>query len=352
MPDFNEIFSKRLRSAREMKYLSMAALSHLLGGAVSPQAIYKYEAGKMLPGSGLLAELSKVLDVPVDFFFRPFNVSISGIEFRKKSKLGVKERRSIEGLSADRVERYVEIEDISGLKHYNQMLRFPVKDENDVLGAVRDLRNNWGLEQYGIVNVIKLLEDHGVIVIEFEAGKDFDGLSGRANDIPVIVLNKNFPSAERRRFTALHELGHLVMDIDEQTDDRRVESLCNLFASEMLLPREAFKKEVGDIYHRQISLSEFAEVQRKYGISIDALMYKAKETQMIPESKYRSYFILKSSRPAFKKYAEDSRIADEHSERFDTLVFDALSRDLISVSKASSLLDMPFDDVMRKSLVM
>ena len=335
-----------------MKNLSMAALSNLLGGAVSPQAIYKYEAGKMLPGSGLLAELSRVLEVPVDFFFRPFNVSISGIEFRKKSKLRVGERRSIEGASIDRVERYVEIEDISGLKHDNQMLKFPVKDEDDVLEAVRDLRESWGLGQDNIVNVIKLLEDHGVIVIEFEASKDFDGLSGRANDIPVIALNKNFPSAERRRFTALHELGHLVMDIDEQTDDRRVESLCNLFASEMLLPREAFKKEVGDIYHRQISLSEFAEVQRKYGISIDALMYKAKETQMIPESKYRSYFILKSSRPAFKNYAEDSRIVDEHSERFDTLVFEALSRDLISASKASSLLDMPVDDVLHKSLVM
>ena len=335
-----------------MKSLSMAALSNLLGGAVSPQAIYKYEAGKMLPGSGLLVELSRVLEVPVDFFFRPFDVSITGIEFRKKSKLGVKEKKSIEGVAMDHVERYAEIEEICGLKHTEQLLSFPVKSEDDVLAAVNDIRQAWGLGQNSIVNVIKLLEDHGVIIIEFEASKDFDGLSGRANEIPVIVLNKNFESAERRRFTTLHELGHLVLEFDDNTDDRRVESLCNLFASEMLLPREMFKDEVGDIYHRQLSLQEFAEVQRKYGISIDALMYKAKAAQMIPESKYRNYFILKSTKQAFRKYADTSRIVDESSERFDSMVFGALAGDLISASKASSLLGMPVDEVLRKSLVM
>ena len=112
--DYKQTFSKRLKSAREMRGLSMAGLSAELGNSVTPQAIYKYESGKMLPGSPLLVDLSRVLQVPADYFFRPFAVNISGIEFRKKSKLKVHDRKAIEGIAVDKVERYVEIEDICG----------------------------------------------------------------------------------------------------------------------------------------------------------------------------------------------------------------------------------------------
>lgn len=57
------------------------------------------------------------------------------------------------------------------------------------------------------MNVIGLLEEHGIKVMEIDALGFFDGLSSMVNDVyPVIVLNKNFCS-EHKRFTALHELG-------------------------------------------------------------------------------------------------------------------------------------------------
>lgn len=348
--DLNTIFSKRLKSAREMRSMSMAALSAALGNAVSPQAIYKYEAGKMLPGSPQLIALSRVLDVPIDFFFRPFTVSVSGIEFRKKYKLGAKERKSIEGEAIDKVEKYFEIEEICGKRETCPLhLGVYMRDEEDVLTLVRNLRKDWGLEDKPLGNVIQLLESKGIIVIEIQASRDFDGLSGLANGIPIIVLNKEFPSPERKRFTALHELGHLVMRFDENMEDRQVETLCHLFASEMLLPRNLFEQEVGDIYHRQVSLQEFAVVQQKYGISIDALMYKAKEAHMIPENRQRNYHILKNTRPAFKEFAEKSRTIEETSARFESLVYQALSCDLISLSKASGLLGLPVDQILSHS---
>lgn len=341
------VFSKRLKAAREMRNMSMAALSTALGNAVTPQAIYKYEAGKMLPGAAVLLQLSKVLSVPVDYFFRPFEVSVDGIEFRKKSKLGVKERKSIENEAIDKIEKYVEIEDICGDK---PMSRIPfgmqVKDESDVLALVDDIRIDWGLDGKPIGNVIALLESMGIIVIEINASKDFDGLSGRANDIPVIVLNTEFPSPERKRFTALHELGHLIMAFKPEEDVKHIESMCHLFASEMLLPTSLYKQEVGDISRRKLSLIEFASVQQKYGISIDALMYKAKEAGMISESRQRNYHILKNTRPSFKDFADKSRTAEESSTRFEQLVYKALDNELISISNASALLDMPAEQVM------
>ncbi len=350
---YNEIFARRLRSAREMRGLSMADLSAELRGSVTPQAIYKYENGKMLPGSALLIEFSRVLGVPPDYFFRPFAVSISGIEFRKKARLGAKERKSIESIATDRVERYVEIEDICGLLPECKFRKNPtlIRSDEDAVSLAQSLRQELGLGNGRLPNVIKFLEGLGIIVIELKASDAFDGLSGFANDIPVIVINQEF-QPERKRFTALHELGHLAMTFPEGTDDRKIEALCNLFASEMLLPTEEFKHAAEQMLKGKISLQDLAELQREYGISIDAMMYKAKHDDLIPESKHRNYHIMKNTRPAFKKYAEASRIPAEGSDSFECMVYKAVDGNLISTSKAASLLDVPVEEVMQKSFVL
>lgn len=349
---YKEIFAKRLRSAREMRGLSMADLSAELQGSVTPQAIYKYESGKMLPGSPLLIELSRILGVSPDYFFRPFSVSISGIEFRKKSRLGAKERKSIESIATDKVERYVEIEDICGSLLTGKFKKntTPVVTDEDATSLAWSLRHEWGLGTDRIPNVIRFLEGRGVIVIEINASDAFDGLSGFANGIPVVVINQDFPP-ERKRFTALHELGHLVMTFPEGTDERRVEALCNLFASEMLLPTSVFKNAAEEMLRGKISLQDLAELQKEYGISIDAMMYKARHDELIPESKHKNYHILKNTRPAFKKYAEASRTPVEVSDSFERLVYKAVDSELISTSKAASLLNVPIEEVLQKSFV-
>lgn len=353
MDNQKEIFARRLKSAREMRSLSMAELSAAVDSQISPQAIYKYEAGKMIPGSAVLIQLAKALNVSFDFFFRPFNVEISGIEFRKKTKLSAKERKSIEGVAIDRVERYIEIKDIIGeLNPNNRLVSFEVNQEGDAVDAARLIRDKWNLGKEPISNVISALETHGIIVIEIVGSNDFDGLSGMANNIPVVVINSNLGSTERKRFTALHELGHLVLKFSDGIDDHTKENICHLFASEMLLPLEIFRSEAGDLFHNRVSLQDLAEIQKKYGISLDALMYKAKKNEMIPESKHRNYHILKSTRPSFKEYADKSRVTEEHCERFEKIVFEALDANLISSSKAANLLGVSVDNVNEKSMVL
>lgn len=350
--DFKQIFSKRLKSAREMRGLSMADLSALLGNSVTPQAIYKYERGKMLPGSTLLIEISQKLGMSPDYFFRPFNVTISGIKFRKKTSLAAKDRKAIEGGVKDLVERYVEVDDICGVHTPPRFEKhsFLVTTDDEVASLAYQLRDLWGLGNNRIANVIRFLESLGVIVVEINAAEAFDGLSGYADDIPVVVINKEFPP-ERKRFTALHELGHLVMDFPEGVTDHMIEGFCHLFASELLLPTPVFKEAAEELLKGKTLLQDLAELQKEYGISIDALMYKAKHAGLISESKHRHYHILKNTNPSFRKYAERSRIAEESSDRFERMVFKALDGELISTSKAASLLEASVEDVLHKSLI-
>ena len=350
--DTKEIFGKRLKSAREMKGLSMADLAGEMEDIVSRQAIYKYEAGKMLPDSTVLIKLAEVLGVNVDYLFRPFSIALSGIEFRKKARMSEKARKSIQQQVMDHVERYFEIEDIAGIKRDVSSIRMDevVKTREDAINIAQKLREKWDLGEDGITDVINLLENKVIKVIEFNATNDFDGLSGTVGEDIIIVLNSNISPTERKRFTALHELGHLIMRFDESVDDKTKEKLCHAFASEFLIPSKVFRNIVGDISKSSLNMFAFADIQRCFGISIDALIKKAEDETMITGNRYKNYHIRKNTNPYFKKFVEDSRIDPEEPQRFISLVYDAYSKNIISVSKAAALLNVPVNEVLDRAL--
>ena len=98
-----DIIAKRIKSARNLAGFSLRELSDRMEGIVSHNAIKKYEMGLMMPDSKVLLALANALNVKTDYFFRPYEVSIENIEFRKKSKLLVKEANSIKEKVTDSI---------------------------------------------------------------------------------------------------------------------------------------------------------------------------------------------------------------------------------------------------------
>jgi len=352
MSTFNEIFSDRLKRARIMRNLSMDALCEKIGNAVSKQAISKYEKGESLPGSQILILLSQALDVKPDYFFRESQFAVSNIDFRKKAKMGVKEVEAIKEEIRDIIERYLEIEDVWGCvpSFANPVKEMLVVSDDDVCEVVKRLKEAWNIGEDGILSVTDLLESKNIKVVEIKADSSFDGLSGYVNNdenMPFVVFNKSF-DVERLRFTGLHELGHLVMNLPEEMEKKDKERLCNLFASEMLISRDIFVDVLGE-RRSDISLQELKVLQAVYGISVDALMFKAKTVGVIRESKYTSFCIRKNKSLAFKDAVERSSYRGvEESSRFDRLVYRALASDMISCSKAAALLNEPMEEVKNK----
>ncbi len=349
MSNVNEIFSDRLKRARIMRGLSMESLCEKMNGIVSKQTISKYEKGQNLPGSQVLISLALALDVKPDYFFKPSQYSISNVEFRKKSKLSPKKIESIKEVIRDKVERYLELEEICNLGSTfdNPANDIVVSDSEMVYEVVKKIRSEWKLGEDGISNVTEFLESKNIKVVEIDEDKSFDGLSGIVNNdehIPFIVLNKTYDS-ERKRFTALHELGHIIMNIPADVDSKVVEKLCHLFASEMLISAEILKDILGE-KRTDISLMELIAIQKSYGISIDALMYKAKELGIIADARYVHYCIYKNKNKSFKQTVEAVRYkVIEMSNRFERLVYRALASDVISYSKAAVLLNKSIEDV-------
>lgn len=111
-----DIFSRRLKIARKIKGMSLMKLSKAMDGIVSANALAKYERGEIFPSSNVMIKLSSVLDVSVDDFFRPVTVCIDvdSIKYRKRASLGKKEIESINCYASARLEKYLEVEKMSG----------------------------------------------------------------------------------------------------------------------------------------------------------------------------------------------------------------------------------------------
>ena len=340
-----EIFSIRLKQLRIMQGLSMDLLCRRVNNALSKQSISKYESGKMMPDSKSLIVLANALNVSIDYFFRPIGLTIDRVEFKSESKLKAKRLDSIKEIIKDKLERYFEVESILDVQseYKSDYQNIVVQGEKDLYSITSLIKKDWKLGEDGINNLIEILEENKIKVIEIEAPKTLEGLCGFANDTqPFIVLNKNLNS-ERKRFTALHELAHLIINFESSLDEKNVEELCNLFASEMLISKDVLIKKIGQ-NRGDISLHELKDIQTQFGISIEELMRKAQNLNIITENRYKT-FCMKKKNAEFKDFVEKNRTKAEDANRFTRLVYRALASEIISISKASSLLNTPIEVV-------
>lgn len=348
--DTKELFAKRLKQARLKAGLSMDALSEKTGKVVSKQTISKYEAGKTMAGSGIIIKLSTALGVPVDYFFRPYSFDVSKVEisFRKKASVGAKEQTVLKINIQEEVERFIDIENILGVESRMPVVNVPVQIQHpmQMMMLAKEVRRAWGLGTTPIPNVKNMLMSHGVKVFEISGPEGFDGISGYAKGtIPLIVVNSNMQNTERRRFTHMHELAHLLANsaFAENLSNHDKEKLCDAFASEMLLPSEIVQTEFGSKI--KISIQEAIRIQNLYGISIDAIVYSFKRLGIFNESRHKGYCIKKNTKPKFKALVEMSRYVEPSSEKtyddelYQGMVYSALAQDLISLSKAAQMLN-------------
>ncbi len=328
-------FAERLKSARKIKGWSLQDLADQVSVSISRQSLNKYEQGTMKPTGEVLVALSKALGVKPDYFLRDSSIVLPEVKFRKKARLSVKEIDRIKETIKDFLERYLEVESLLNLKHQfiNPLKNHLIEAEEDIEAPALDLIKKWNLGFDPIPNVMELLEEKGVRVFEIEADAAFDGLSAHVGNIPVIVLNKNF-TVERKRFTALHELGHLLLTIDPDANE---EKICNAFAGALLLPNDCLEKLLGE-KRNNIAPGELVRIKEQYGISVQAIMNRAYQRGIIHKSVLEKFW--RSIASNKKEDGLGSFSGKEKAYRFEQLVFRLAAEEVVSISKAANLAGM------------
>lgn len=342
------VVGKRIKNSRIHKGLSLQNVADYVG--VSKQMISKYENGETLPNSGKIILLSQLFGQKPDYFFRKSEVEIGEINFRKKSTFGIKKINALKEEVRLHIENYIYVENTLNLNvnFKNPLLSFSIGEDKDIVRAASFLKEKWEIGKDAIYNVIDLLEEKHIKVIEVEEETNkFDGLATIVDDkYYIVVVNKNFP-VERKRFTLLHELGHLLLNIKE-FEEKQQEKFCNLFASEMLLSSENLLMEFGH-KRSQITFEETINIQKKYGISFTAIVYKLGENAVVSKSRIENFYKRINSKKELKKIVENSYYKGvENSNRYENLVLRAVTEEMISYSKASSLLQMHLSDLKNK----
>jgi len=336
-------FAERLKAARKMKGWSLDELSTRAGeNVVSKQSLGKYENSEMQPGEEILFALCKALDIKTDYFFRRLSFRIGEVNFRKLDIYSASMQEKVKAKTQDFVERYLELEEIIGEKSKFDTKKYTgikVNSFDEVEDVAQYIRKSWKLGNDPLNNVVELLEDNHVKVVEIEEEEAFMGMSTIIKkNIPVVVLNNSKRiSNTRKRFTALHELGHLTMSL-EHLSHKEQESYCNRFAGAMLISRAKMLQEMGSEKRTKIFLGELGQLKKQYGISISALLFRLAECDITTQS--NAFGIMSEMRRLgiFEKEPEEFDFkGEEKSNRFVQLLLRGVAMDLISTSKAAAL---------------
>lgn len=303
---------------------------------VSPVTLSRIVNAKQSPDDETIERLAKALEYPVEFFSQPDTdgIDATAASFRSMKAMTARERDAALAaglLSYDmcdwvRTRFNLPDADILDLKH-----------ETDPAGAARMLRQYWSIGEKPIAHMIKLLEAKGVRVFSLsENTKTVDAFSCWRNNEPYIFLN-TFKSAERRRFDAAHELGHLVLHKHGGPKHTDAEAEANAFASSFLMPR-------ADVISRIPYVSNLQDVlgaKRRWGVSALALTYRLHSLQIITDWQYRTFCIQINRRFG---NTEPNGLPSERSSIWQTVLSD-LWKEGVSRNRIAADLFMPHDEL-------
>lgn len=337
--ELKTIFAERFKSARLMRGFSLQDLSDAIENKLSRQALHRYEKGEVIPDYEKLTLLSEALKINIDYFYRNTKVELSKIEFRKLNKMSQKDISIIKETTKEKLSRYLELEEILGLSNNfeDYLENFGVVSTYEQVNKAAELlREKWDIGFGPIFNIVEILEDKNIKVLDLYVNDDFDGLQTRVNDtIPVIAYNASkINKPDRIRFTLLHELAHLLLKFGD-ISEKEIETLCHQFAGAMLLPEKTIKSELGP-HRNKLSISELGYIKKQYGISIQAIVMRAKDCGIINDHYTKQFFFLiKQMNWKIDEPYEYNGV--EKSNRFEQLLSRALIEDQISMNKAALL---------------
>jgi Zn-dependent peptidase ImmA (M78 family)/DNA-binding XRE family transcriptional regulator len=277
----------RLEMARAIRQMTATDLA-AAAGTTAPW-VSQAENMKKTPSPELIREFARVLNFPLDFFYRPV-ASLppsDAFHFRASSRLAKKDEAAARSLSTLAIELSDWIEATYRAPEPAVPELQDLIDSDDELApeqAAEALRGAWGLGVAPIKNLLQLLESKGAKV--YSAGgplQAIDAFSFRHGATPVIFLNIH-KSAERLRFDLAHELGHLVMHGGSLHVEpgKEKEQAANDFASSFLMPRA----DVLGAIRGNLTLEDIMVLKRRWRVSAMALNLRAHRLGVISEWTY------------------------------------------------------------------
>lgn len=279
----NEIIAGNLLRLRKARKLTQQKVAEAAG--MSRVGYRKIENRESKPRVDTLKAIAAALEVNIRELVSPIR-QLSHVRFRSQKTFNNREQILAE--IGEKLENYSELESLLNLQIDNKLAKIKLlpgskKNPQEIANQVR---KQFKLSpEEPIVNICGLLEGNGVKVISVRRTSDnFFGLSVSALDGgPAVIVNiwERIP-VERWIFSAVHELGHLVLhfssyDVSEIDENKVEEKEADRFASYFLMPQEMFQKEWHNTSGLPLS-DRVLKIKRIFKVSYKTVLFRLKET--------------------------------------------------------------------------
>jgi len=292
----NQFNGDLLLLARNLRRLTQKELIAKMNDGITQGTLSKIEHGLLEPTQEQIENLSKALDVRPKFFFNHVPLyDFSYSFYRTQKSISVNNHKVIQAKAnlyrmhickfLDSIEFEPELEEIYKINC----------DEKDPAEVAALLKHVWNVPLGPVYNITCMIERAGIIVIPMDFGTmKMDGFchASYGGMPPIIFINK-YLSIDRYRFSLMHELGHLLM---HRVPNEEQENEANCFAASFLIPDEEIKRD----FAFKLSIQRFAELKRKWGVSMQALMFKAWSLGKITDRGLK-YYQIEMSRRGYRK---------------------------------------------------
>ncbi len=280
---------ERLRVLRTFNGLKQSALGDLV--AVSAAAISQYEHNRREPDEEITLALCDELGVRPSYFEAGIldEITEDGTNFRSQRTTPKRDRQRVLAYGTLLAEwvtylsRYIRLPDFD-------VPAIPVQSTDDIEQAAERCREHWSLGFGPIRQITRVLENAGIVVtVMNNESTKIDAFSSFSTKLNIVALSTAKGSSSRAMFDCMHEVGHAVLHRADEPgsdmDQREFEA--NWFAGAFLLPRQTFAREFWSTGGS--TLRHLFELKIRWGVSVQAMVYRARQLNLVTTSQYRRW---------------------------------------------------------------
>lgn len=304
---------QRLDALRNIHGLTQAELASRLG--VSQSFLSHVTRGARPMPAAMAVDACREFMLPATFFtVHPTAPDLGQPTFRKNSRATARDENRIVGLYDEAARLFRGVSEASGYRRGD--LPDPADYAHDAELVAEAMRDAVGLgAEDPVPNATRALERLGIGVVDNLDGLDEESRGHTAvsrpsqhNDRPLIALVADVPGAVKR-LTLLHEAGHLIFDRELPAPIRSSrspeEKRAYRFAGAFLLPERVVRARVS----QSLNLHGYLPIKADYGISVAAIIIRARDLDVITADRARSLQIQLSSQGW--RHSEPVAVADE-----------------------------------------
>jgi Zn-dependent peptidase ImmA (M78 family) len=275
--------------AREARGLTQSELVEKVPGLT--QGNYsRMEKGTLAITQEIFHKVANALNFPVKFFYQPVPITTQEeYYYRKRLTMPRKHQVKLEA-NFDLLRIWIEalLTDVE-LPDFN-LPPIEVAGNNTPLSIARHIRKIMNLPKGPIDKLVYSIEKYGIIVYFFkEAPEKFDGTTLVTRKGQLVIVINDCMSNDRKRFTIVHELGHIVMHLPYSPildPDRDPEVEANQFASEFLMPELDVRNDLANL-----KFSGLGDLKQYWKVSKAAIIRRAYDLKYIDKTKYTTMMI-------------------------------------------------------------